>query len=285
VVTTETVKRPGNTDQIFAKQNTFNVLGRLLYTIDALGSSVAVTTNYYYDSHGNLKIVYVGGVEVARMTYDLAGNRTQLIEPNSGTSNYVFNALGELTSSTDAQSQPTLYTYDGLGRLTNRYDRYGLSGQVNNTWDWDTYGATGQLESVTNGQFTETYTYGLDAKLTGVATNIAVSGVLTKSYNRTFGYDSAGRLSTIAYPNLTVTHVYAANGYLTQYKNGGTVLDEVTDTDAYGNVTEQRFQNSAMRTSRTYEQTSGRVQTIQSGTTATPKCRATNKMRKPRQSG
>ncbi len=271
VVTTETVKRPFNSDQLFKKQNTFNVLGRLIFTIDALNTSLAVTTNYYYDSHGNLKNVYVNGTLVATMTYDLAGNRTQLVESNSGTSNFVFNGLGELTSSTDAQSQPTSYTYDLLGRLTNRSDRYGLSGQVNNTWDWDAYGATGQLESVTNGLFTETYTYGLDAKLTGVATNIAVSGVLNQSYNRTFGYDSAGRVSTIAYPNLTVTHAYASHGYLTQYKNGATVLDEVTDTDAYGNVTEQRFQNAAMRTSRTYEQTSGRLLTIQTGTSATPK--------------
>ncbi len=273
VVSVETIKRPGNVDATIAKQNTFNVLGQLIYTIDALGSSKAVVSFYYYDSHGNLWIVYVDGKIVATMYYDLAGNRTQLIESNSGTSNYQFDGRRLMTQATDGQGQPTRYTYDALGRLITRQDRYGLSGQVNNTWDWDTYGATGQLESVTNGLFTETYTYGASAKLTGVATSVAVLLVLTASYNRTFGYDSAGRLSTIAYPNMTVQQEYATNGYLTRYRHvqSGNVLDEVTDTDAFGNVTEQRYQNTAMRTSRTYEQTSGRLQTIQSGTSATPK--------------
>lgn len=57
-------------------------------------------------------------------------------------------------------------------------------------------------------------------------------------------------MAAIRYPNLTVTHEYSSQGYLTKYKNGSTVLDEVTDTDAYSNVTEQSFDNATLRTSR-----------------------------------
>ncbi len=75
----------------------------------------------------------------------------------------------------------------------------------------------------------------------------------------------------ITWPNLTVTRVYAAHGYLTQYKHGATVLEEVTDTDAFGSATESRFVNSALRTSRTFDAATGRLTSIQTGTTATPK--------------
>jgi hypothetical protein len=106
-----------------------------------------------------------------------------------------------------------------------------------------------------------------------VSTTINVPGVLNQSYSRSFGYDTAGRLSTISYPNMTVGHEYSALGYLVRYRHvqSGNVLDEVTDTDAYGNVTEQRFWNAGLRTSRGYETTSGRLTSIQTGTTAAPK--------------
>jgi len=57
-------------------------------------------------------------------------------------------------------------------------------------------------------------------------------------------------LAAIRYPSLTRTHENSSQGYLTKYKNGSTVLDEVTDTDAYRNVTERNFDNAPLRTSR-----------------------------------
>ena len=69
---------------------------------------------------------------------------------------------------------------------------------------------------------------------------------------------------------MTVTHGYSALGYQTKYLNGSAILDEATDTDAFGNVTEQRFNNAAVRTSRTFDTAMGRLQTIQSGTSVLP---------------
>lgn len=69
---------------------------------------------------------------------------------------------------------------------------------------------------------------------------------------------------------MTVTHGYSTLGYLTKYLNGSAILDEATDTDAFGNVTEQRFNNAAVRTSRTFDTAMGRLQTIQSGTSVLP---------------
>jgi RHS repeat-associated protein len=165
----------------------------------------------------------------------------------------------------------TSFQWDLIGRLVERIDDAGGS-STTNTWTWDPVNGMGQLGERENGIFTETYTYrAADSKLQSVVTDVSVSGVLTASYAHNFTYDTAGRLSTVAYPNLTMTRAYTANGYLHQYKNGSTVVHEFTDTDAFGNLTHERFWGNASQTTRTFDAGTGVVRTIQSGTTATPK--------------
>jgi YD repeat-containing protein len=154
VTVTETVKRPGASDETRAKRSVFDVLGQLTSTTDAFGSAIPVTTAYTYDAHGNLATVSVAGVNVATLQYDLVGNRTQITEPNTGTTQFVYNTLGELTQVTDAKGQVITYAYDDLGRLTGRTDHGGGS----NTWTWDP-AEIGALTSRARPGFTETYGY------------------------------------------------------------------------------------------------------------------------------
>jgi len=69
-----------------------------------------MTINYNYDGKRRLRQTYVG-TSVTEITYDEAGNRFQLIDPNAGTITYVYNAFGELTSQTDANGNNTKLTY------------------------------------------------------------------------------------------------------------------------------------------------------------------------------
>jgi RHS repeat-associated protein len=269
VTVTETVKRPGAGDETRAKRSVFNVLGQLTSTIDAHGTGLAVTTAYTYDAHGNLATVSVAGVNVATMQYDLVGNRTQIVEPNTGTTSFVYNTLGELTQMTDAKGQVTTFAYDAVGRLTQRVD----AGSVTNTWGWDPANATGALASRSRSTFTETYGYrASDGQLATVQSQAAVSGVWVATYNRTLSYDAAGRVSGQTYPNgQTFTYIYSARGYLNQVRHGSTVLHDWIATDAFGNSTEERYHNNAFRSIKGYDTGMGRLTSVQTGTTATPK--------------
>ncbi|MYD95906.1 MAG: RHS repeat-associated core domain-containing protein [Gammaproteobacteria bacterium] len=271
--TVDTTEQTVNPSATLRKRTKLDVLGRVVETVDDYGSNDAVTTTYGYDALGNLDKVVVDGVTTATMTYDEIGHRTTLTDASLGTWRYDYNALSELTSETDAKGQKTTYAYDLLGRPTQRRDCFsGCSPTVTNTWTWDPTNATGELASSTNGTFTETYTYrAADGKPTGVATRIAVTGVLTASYSRTLGYDAAGRPSTVRHPDgTTYTNTYTARGHPKAVKHGTTVLHEFKAADAFGNVTREEFNGNAFATVRTFDADTGRLTGIRTGTAAAP---------------
>jgi len=152
-----------------------------------------------------------------------------------------------------------------------RIDRNGAGNAVTNTWTWDAPYATGELESRSSPGFTETYTYRpADGKLETIATNINVAGVYTGSYIHTIGY-AYGRLASVTYPSGSIFDTaYNTRGFATQVKSGSTVLENVQDTDAFGQATVTSFANN-LKTLRGYDAATGRLTSIQTGTIATPK--------------
>ena len=256
------------------KRTKFDVLARIVETVDGYDSADAVTTTYGYDAQGNLDRVTVDGAEVASMTYDELGHRTNLTDASLGTWTFEYDTLSRLKLRTDAKSQQTQYAYDALDRLTQRRDCHaGCTPLVTNTWTWDAANATGELSSRTNGAFSQTYTYrASDGNPIGVATSVSVAGVLTASYSRTLGYDAQGRLSTVNHNDAaTYTYGYGDRGHRTEIRHGTTVLQAFTGTDAFGSSTEESFNGNAFETARTFDASAGRLLTVQTGVTATPK--------------
>ena len=150
VTVTETVKQTGSSDVTRVKLSTFNALGQLTSTTDAYGTGSAVTAAYDYDSQGHLDDIKVNAVQMATMVYDLAGNRTNLVDASLGTWSFEYDALHNQTRTVDAKNQDTRYSYDLLDRVTQRIDLYGAAGTVTNTWNWDAPYGTGQLETRSN---------------------------------------------------------------------------------------------------------------------------------------
>ncbi len=273
VLVTETVKATGVADVTRVQQSSFNILGQLTQSIDAYGQSGAVTTSYDYTSQGDLDAVVLNGVTVATMSYNLARHRTQIVEPNSGTTTIAVDALGQPATVTDALSQQTRFTFDDLGRLTQRIDRYGSGNAVTNNWGWDASYGTGQLASRSSPGFTETYSYQTaDSKLESIVTDINVAGVHSGTYTHTFDYAADGRLDQEIYPDgSTYFHVYNVRGYRTQLNGaGGTVLQDIQDTDAFGSPSLVSFANG-LKTQHGYDAATGRLTSIKTGTVSTPK--------------
>ncbi|MDE0451526.1 MAG: hypothetical protein OXI90_07145 [Gammaproteobacteria bacterium] len=228
-------------------------------------------------------------------TYDAAGNRASVKNPNLGATvnagddtnrvpvsvKFAYNGHGELTERTDARGA-THYGYDKLGRRTCAADRGGTA-----TWEYDPANGRGLLKrrgydrdtvrtSASNcpfgDDFAETYTYNDDARLETVTTSIVDDASATTTLTRRHAYDDYGRLSSTTYPSsamnaVTVGYEYNEHGYRSKLKHGSTELVKVTEQTARGQSAAETYGNGA-RTWRSYDKL-GRltdIDTVRRGT-------------------
>ena len=91
-----------------------NALGLTDWSKDPAGQ-----INYDYNGRGQL--IQVDALwQKTNISYDLAGNQTEIIDPNAGTITYIYNAFGELINQTDANGNSYEMVYDNLGRLKTK---------------------------------------------------------------------------------------------------------------------------------------------------------------------
>lgn len=175
-----------------------NVLGKPASVIDPVG-----TTTYGYDQWGNLTSTAPPGQAAMSMTYDSAGDKLTLRDPDMGAWTYGYDAYGELTSQVDANGHLTTTTYDSLGRTQERDEADGVT-----RWVYDiAYGAgVGKLA----------YTYGSNGVWEGYAydpfgeTTDKITVVGGQEYWVTTDYTDVGQVSQVLYPDMTAINVNAA---------------------------------------------------------------------------
>jgi len=81
------------------------------------------TLNYSYLSSGQLLSVSMGGVAMVNLSYDLQGNKTQMIDKNAGTVKYTYDAYGRLTDQVNpnnAMDHTSNLTYNKLNQLLSK---------------------------------------------------------------------------------------------------------------------------------------------------------------------
>ncbi len=76
------------------------------------------STYYRYDVLDNLTTVTDTLGHVTTITYDLAGRKTAITDPDMGTWSYEYDPNGNLTHQTDARGQHLCFRYDPLNRLS-----------------------------------------------------------------------------------------------------------------------------------------------------------------------
>lgn len=253
-------KSDGSIKEIQTTTSQYNMLGELVVQTEAVGTSEAHSVSYDYHGDGLLKQSVAGG-NTTTIQYDEAGNRTSLVDPSFGTITNQYTALGQLHQTTDNKGQVTTYAYDLLGRQTQEATADGTA-----SWVYDPSNAIGALAAKSYGSgHSETYSYNGNAKLTGIQTNISVSG-FTRTYTQSFSYDSYGRVETATLPTgLTVEQIYNAQGYVSAIQDSAN--DEALVTyqamDAYGNISTQNFGNGITQTLN-HDQRTGGPNSIQS---------------------
>lgn len=120
------------------------VLARFDYAYDALGRAISMTTTdgttqYGYDSLGQLTSVRLPNGRLVAYQYDAVGNRLSVTDGGT-TLAYVTNNMNQYTRAGDAQ-----YTYDAEGNLASRIDATGTT-----KFGYDLRGQLTSIESATD---------------------------------------------------------------------------------------------------------------------------------------
>lgn len=198
-----------------------NSLGDIVYSND-LGS--VVTTTYY--SNGQPKQMDADGT-VVNFYYDEYGRQTSIVNPNSGTTSYHYNALAELTYQKDANNKTDSLQYDNLGRITRKISQSG-----NTDYAYVQSGnGKGQIQSITGTTgISESYTYDSYGRAIQVANSIPSDQGFTTS----FTYDTWNNNTSITYPSGIVISNIFNNGYLKEIKQGTSSIWKLDSINGLG---------------------------------------------------
>lgn len=206
------------------KRTTFDAWGNPILVEDIVNSKVATTIKYKYNSMGKPVSVTSNGNTIT-MTYDGAGNRIQLVDPDAGTMSYTYAADGTILSQTDAKGVVTKYIYDELGRI--KKTRIG-STFITNYYKDGGYGHLQLEEQSMNGYVTK-YEYDQYGRIKTEKRSTDKATLIN-----TYKYNPNGQLSEKTYTGgLTVSYSYDKYGYNTQITANGQVVYKAGQFDGY----------------------------------------------------
>ncbi len=246
---------------------------------DAEGQTILVTpptgpgVSYVYTPGGLLKTATRGGVTTT-LTYDLAGRKTQMIDPDMGTWIYTYDALSNLITQTDARACTTTLSYNKINQLKGKSFSTGCSSTTGITYNYDeTAGVNGigRRTSMTDASGSTSWKYDARGRMTEEKKIITDGGTFLTQWT----YFSNDQVESITYPGNAsggagevVNYTYLPQGTLDTVKNSA--IDYVSDTkyDEASRIVERIFNNSLESNFSYYPWTTqgGRLNTLKSGT-------------------
>jgi RHS repeat-associated protein len=249
-----------------------DALGRTTYEQRYTGSSSAnyavyATAKYTYDLAGNLtQILHPNDTTATSFTYDNAGRKTGMTDPDRGSEMYNYDQDGNLVQSMDARgSAGTVFMgYDGLDRPIWRNTSNSSTGAYQTfTYDSTAGGNVGvgrlTSESFTNGTIGGSRTYAYDGRGQQTSSMLTVGST---SYPLSSTYDDVGNLVTQVYPTgETVTNAYTSMGWLSgvSTKQGSTTTPRASNIayagmgGAYGEMTSANLSGTTYLYSASYD--------------------------------
>lgn len=200
---TRTIQAPGGLN--LTTTNSYDKLQRATQTLDAKAGKM----QYGYDGQDNLTKVTDPRSLATQYPRNGLGDATQLISPDTGTASHTYDAAGNLKTRTDSRGVLATYTYDAMNRLTKVV--YSQSGQTSlsfgSTFDQTGTGfsyGVGRLTTSTHPAGSTRYQYNAQGRLTQLRQVVnAAAGANSAALTQTigYGYDAAGRISSITYPS------------------------------------------------------------------------------------
>jgi YD repeat-containing protein len=218
------------------------------------------------------------------ISYDVAGRKTSMVDPDMGAWSYAYDAQGNLTRQTDAKNQRICLYYDALNRLVGKHYRSDDTCPTANAnptlnvsyfYDASPWGI-GRRTMMADVSGTTTWAYDQRGRVTSETKTVTGGGTYTTAWT----YTSADRVASMTYPKGSqtatseiVTSNYLPQGTLTSLTSslGSTYLSSAA-VDAAGRATVFSLGNGTQTiyTYNTWAETdgkqSGRLKKLQSGT-------------------
>lgn len=214
-----------------------NLNGLLASSIDNAGTGIT----YKYDADGKC-IETKGSRTTIHCSYDIAGNRISLDDPDLGSSKDTYNGFGELVAHQDGHGE-SRFEYDTGGRVIKEV-RPDVT--ISTTYDKGWKGAVDEVVSVGSIQSSETYTYDNYGRVIKKNTVIDDWG-----YETTYTYNLANQVETIKYPKgLKVKNGYDACGIQISVSNADNqkLYWKLHDLDARGQIEKEEYGNGLITT-------------------------------------
>ncbi|MFJ8104995.1 RHS repeat-associated core domain-containing protein [Streptomyces sp. NPDC096132] len=236
-----------------------DVYGQTSKVVEHNGSS-AFTTQYDYTATGLLKQITDARDNTTAYTYDWAGQRTRVDDPDAGISTTTYDANGRVSTASgnidpDTGTAKTVlsYQYDTLGR------RISVNSGTTElaAWTWDGLGVAGgkgQITATTSHDADgNTYTVksnGFDGRGRSLSTTVTIPAPVTGlagDYTTAYTYDAADHIATVTYPQAgglaaeTVTAGYTAYGQPRSLTSDTQTYVRTTVYDAYGLLTDRYY--------------------------------------------
>lgn len=220
-----------------------DVWGRTLSVTPPTGPGVS----YTYDPLGQLLTATRGGLTTS-ITYDRAGRKTKMVDPDMGTWYYKYDAPGNMIAQVDAAGQAINLYYDLMNRLKGKTYATTSDGNtyvrpadpnaytVSYTYDAGQYGIGKRTGMSANaGADTSTWTYDVRGRAT--REHKVIDG---QAFDTDTSYNNADLPLTITYPDGEIV----SNHY-----NARMMLDTVAGADPY--ITATAYDSAGRMTSRT----------------------------------
>ena len=177
------------------------------------------------------------GSHTTTFSYDIAGNRTSINDPDVGIVSVEYDAYGRKVLTTTEYGSEIYYLYDSKGRLYEQSD-----GTDKTTF---TYNESGQLTKECRGNYSCAYTYDAFNRVT--LKNELMDGV---SFATKFAYaNNYGDVSTTTYPSgVVVNNTYNNFGHLTSVSCAGKTIWKPNKLDSQGRVVEETLAGDVIQT-------------------------------------
>ncbi|GGO74851.1 hypothetical protein GCM10012289_48500 [Nonomuraea cavernae] len=224
----------------------YDLAGRLtsLKDLDSAGATVK-TTGYGYDAADNLTQITSGEGRITRRTFDATDALTELIEPVSGseaiTTGFGYDAAGARTRLTDGRGNATWTTYNSQGLIETLTEPATTAHPdlADRTWTHVYDVAGNETALIQPGGVRHDSQFDQLNRVTTISGS--GEGIVTPS--KTYGYDLAGRVTTVSDQTLEyndrslLTRVSGASGQTSAFVydelGNPTQRVDVTGTTAY----------------------------------------------------
>lgn len=171
-----------------------------------------IAIDYTYDELNRLtsKNITTWG-KIIRYTYDNAGNRQTMTDPDEGLTTYAYDGNNQLTSIANPLGEVTIFNYDAGGRLVRQENHNGAYVDL----EFDEANRLTSIENkASDGSVLSSYTYTHDDK----GNRLSMTDL---SGTHQYAYDEVDRLTDVRYANgTTVNYVF---------DNAGNRLQEITN--------------------------------------------------------